>query len=297
MTTTELVPATMAGLEALAPALREIAVTQYLTDARDRLAFALEATGPAAVAAIKAEIATAAEATKQLGLSREIRQDAQEMERRAEYTLGKAIRVGQERGEIQRQKDNRHTLRNGLTDSLKPSPIDFAASHELHGVHGAGFIYAMAEATEAEFDAALADARAEGNLSRANVARNVKGVKSNGLTPVEKLIKVRELAPTGRTSGQIAKEIGASEDYVRRIAREAGIEITADKALGRSRRVDSNQIVAGTVEAASIPTAALELIDFSDLDRECLGEWISSLSESIKTLRALRSRLEKELSQ
>ncbi|MGA4670049.1 hypothetical protein ACPCG0_09675 [Propionibacteriaceae bacterium Y1923] len=41
-----------------------------------------------------------AEATKQLGLSKEIRDDATEMVRRAEYALGKAIRKGQAEGTV-----------------------------------------------------------------------------------------------------------------------------------------------------------------------------------------------------
>jgi len=43
--------------------------------------------------------------------------DAQEMVRRAEYALGKAIRAGQESGEVQQQGDNRHTLGLGETGS------------------------------------------------------------------------------------------------------------------------------------------------------------------------------------
>lgn len=48
-------------------------------------------------------IATVAETSKQLGLSKEIKQDAEVMVRRAERSLGKAIREGQERGEIRKQ--------------------------------------------------------------------------------------------------------------------------------------------------------------------------------------------------
>lgn len=256
MTSTEIVPTDgLAALESLSPALREIAVTQYLTDARDRLASALLATGPEAVAAIKAEIATAAEATKQLGLSKEIQSDAQEMVRRAEYALGKAIRAGQENGTILRpheaQSPNgvlRHqVMKNKVTDFAKPSELS-GSSADKPGIYSL-----VDDVSEPEFEAAMSAAREEGNLSRANVVRKIKGEQPK---------------PSGERH----------------------------ELLRRTRRVDSNQIVAGAVEAAAAVSAStLELVVAADLDRELLGEWISSLSESIKTLRALRSRLEKEL--
>lgn len=184
-----LVPVTASDLERIDPAVREVAVTQYLTDARDRLAVALEATGPQAVAALKAEIATAAEATKQLGLSREIQQDALEMVRRAEYALGKAIRAGQERGEIRKVGDDCRTdIRDGvaLRDSVA-SPGDFASKHEL--TNSSGGIYDLVDGVaEPEFEAALADAKDEQNVSRANVIRKIKGVKNDGLTPVNQVV-------------------------------------------------------------------------------------------------------------
>ena len=252
----------VAALERLDPAAREVAVTQYLTDARDRLAFALQATGPQAVAAIKAEIATAAEATKQLGLSREIQQDAQEMVRRAEYALGKAIRAGQERGEIRKHGEGSRDQLLGVTSKL--SPLAFVSQNELSGADSNG-IYAMVDdVTEAEFDAAIDDARAEGNVSRANVVRKIRGVKEDGLTPVEKLRTLRQLATTGRTSDQIAKEIGCTEEYVRRLARDNSIEIVADLTVRRGRRLDSNLIIAGTVEAAALPMSTVELVNYED---------------------------------
>jgi len=134
------------------------------------------------------------------------------MVRRAEYALGKAIRAGQERGEILSRHNTRggvptpgvkgsasRTSLNNVLDDRK-SPTEFAPLHELTGNDRDG-IYAMVDGvTEPEFDAAIDDAKAEGNLSRANVVRKIKGVKSEGLTPVEKLAKIRELAPRGYTS-------------------------------------------------------------------------------------------------
>ncbi|HET6907850.1 MAG TPA: hypothetical protein VFH54_00800 [Mycobacteriales bacterium] len=294
----------VAELEQLDTAAREVAVTHALTDARNRLAFALQATGPETVAAIKAEVGAIADLSKRVGLSKEIRDDAIEMLRRAEYALGKAIRAGQEAGEIRKpgQSKTSYDRWNGTLreskDSIKRSPADFASQTELSGQAGNDGIYAMADGvSEPEFERALVDARAEGNLSRANVVRKIKGIKADGLTPVEKLTKLRELAPSGMTAAAIATELGVTEEYVRTRAREHAIEITAEKVIGRTRRLDANRVIDSLViEAASVVSPSLlAQVHFDDLDRNKLGEWISSLSESEKALRSLRRDLEKEL--
>lgn len=245
------------ALEQLTPSAQEASVTLYLVAARDKLARAVEMTGPAAVAAIKAEIETAADATKHLRLSREIQNDAAEMVRRAEYALGKAIRVGQDAGEIRRsgehatQYDRWSGASHDMASSTKPSPTDYAPKGELSGPNNNG-IYAMVDNApeENQFEKALTAAKNEGNLSRANVVRKIRG----------------DDAPKGDRPG----------------------------VLHRTRRLDSNRIVAGTVEGAVVPTSVLEHVDYSALDRDRLGEWTDSLFESIKALTALRKRLEAE---
>lgn len=156
----------------------ELAVSSYLEQARDWLARAVDETGPEQIAAAKAEIATAAEATKQLGLSKEIQLDAQEMVRRAEYALGKAIRKGQAEGTVAKRSDNQWTLSDDPhNDSQKSRPTDFASRRELFGANAnqAG-IYDLSDGvSDQTFDRAIDDAKAEGNLSRANLARKIIG--------------------------------------------------------------------------------------------------------------------------
>lgn len=285
----------LAALEQMDPAVREHAVTQYLEAARDKLTLAVNLSGPEAVAAVKAEIATAAEATRQLGLSKEIQTDALEMVRRAEYALGKAIRAGQDRGDIARKNDPKPGGGRNPAECSTISPGQFFTNGNRERTE----TYAMAEATSTEFDVAISDARAEDDLTRANVVRKIKGVKSDvlSLTPIEKLIKVRELAPTGRTSDQIAKEIGASEDYVRRIAKRSGIEITADRVMNRSKRgIDSNNIVQETVTTLEGLVVGIGLVNFGDLDPSRAENWAVSLTESIRALNRLTKQI-KEMTQ
>lgn len=160
----------------------EVAVSDYLSRARDWLATAVELTGPEQIAMAKAEIATAAEATKQLGLSKEIQLDAQEMVRRAEYALGKAIRKGQAEGTI--AKRGQHVVRDvpsGTSVENVVASVDdyFQASRGRETAE----VFAIAETSSAEFDAAIEEAKAEGNLSRANVARKAKEQSGTGPSP------------------------------------------------------------------------------------------------------------------
>lgn len=292
MTTTAIVPASQ--IENLPAEVREQAVTMYLASARDRLAEALEATGPHAVAGIKAEVATVAEMTKQLGLSKECRDDATEMVRRAEYALGKAIRKGQEEGFIQRQGDNRHTLRIGDTNSIKPSPTDFAKPHELTGIHGTGGIYDMAEASEEEHEAALSDARAEGNLSRANVVRKIRQ-QASPQTRDQRADQIEQLAQQGYTSHQIAPKVGVSDTRVRHIARDYGIDIPADRAVGKRQRLNANRILSGAAESVSAAAYSLQQINPLDLDKDEAQEWVDSLTESLTALRKALNPIKESL--
>jgi hypothetical protein len=177
--TADLIVAPTADLEALNHSAREAALTQYLTGARDWLAKAVDITGPDAIASAKAEIATAAEAAKQLGLSKEIQLDAQEMVRRAEYALGKAIRKGQADGTVRRPHVTAYRPGDDVLDQNIVSPRD------LIGTNGQEIsdTYAMADdIAPAEFDELVAEAKAEGNLSRANLARKANAFKGKDLS-------------------------------------------------------------------------------------------------------------------
>lgn len=143
-----------------------------LDQARQWLVRAKESTTPAQdVAQFKAFVATVAEAAKQKKLSEAIQLDALEMVRRSEDALGRAIREGQTAGEIAsvRTNNSKQTALRSLV-----SPKEF-----LPDPHEARDAYAMADSSPEEFDEALAAAKEEGNLSRANVVRQLRGCNSN----------------------------------------------------------------------------------------------------------------------
>lgn len=167
-----------AALEATDPQVLAVMVTNALVESKSWLAVAMKGTDPTPISEFKAWAATIEEATKQKNLGREIELDAAEMVRRAERGIGVAIRHGQEAGEIEtadearrRASLSRHQVADGNT---KPKPTDYAGRFELSNTKGD--IYDLTDnVSDDQFDAAVEEAKAEGNLSRANVIRKVKG--------------------------------------------------------------------------------------------------------------------------
>lgn len=195
---------------------------------------------------------------KQLGKDAELA--AAELVRRAERGIGVAIRKGQEAGEIAGRGSvggypppggKSGTAPEGLRGADLQRPTDFVDEGELRNR-----VYPLTRASDEQFESALAEAKAEGNLSGKNVIRKVTGKPK----------------PKGRRP----------------------------EVLRGTRRIDSHRVIAATVETYlnnAIPPDLLAEVDFGELDTHDLREWISSLSESAKALRSLRSTLEKELSQ
>jgi hypothetical protein len=204
-----------------------VSVIGYLEQARSWLSTCVEMTGPEQIARAKAEIATAAEATKQLHLSKEIQLDAQEMVRRAEYALGKSIRKGQAEGTVASHGGERRSTTG--TPTLT-SPSEFASKQELSGAgHGQPGIYHLTDGFQSieDFDAALEKAKAEGNLSRANVARKAreKSGQPAGPAPAE--------AGTRERKHQEAELINAFASIVRRSLTPKNVSTLSPKAKQR----------------------------------------------------------------
>lgn len=120
-----------------------------------------------------AETLRVATAQKQLGKDAEL--TAQELVRRAERCIGLGIREGQRRGEI---------TSSGVRVSAHPDRSisrvsDYVSPHEAtshYGSNGKVGIYALSDnGTDDDFEQAITQAKAEGNLSRANVVRKLTG--------------------------------------------------------------------------------------------------------------------------
>ena len=125
-------------------------------------------------------------------MGKELELSAAEFVRRTERAIGKAIRAGQERGEIARRGEHKGNQHVGphADDSKISSAVLIPNSNELADV------YAFAdEATDEEFEEVLAEAKAEGNLSRANVKRKVKQEPAKPSKRPEHLRGTRHIDP------------------------------------------------------------------------------------------------------
>lgn len=161
-------------------------VVQCLTRGKSWLAEALEHNDLEALVNVKGWAATLRTATMQKQLGKDAELAATELVRRAERYIGLGIRAGQEAGEIATRGYSGPQLRpfdrvrNGELETVQPGlaaertelprPSDYVSgSQEIVDV------YALAAAVEDQFEEALTEAKDEGNLSRANVVRLVKG--------------------------------------------------------------------------------------------------------------------------
>lgn len=280
----------VAMLDALPKAQQELAVTMMLDQSKQWLDRALEATNPAReVSEFKAFVATVAEASKQKKLSEGIQLDAVEMVRRAERALGVAIRKGQDTGEILSAGQRSDRTGNALPD---------AKSVKEYVQHGQEIsdIYSMTDdVSDGQFEGVLAEAKDEGNLSRANVVRKIKNLPTHSEKQAEKWQTVADLANDRLTSAQIAKRVGMSEGGLRAGAKQRGITFPADEVLGKSRRINGLEVMERIISSLEGDESALGLVEFEDIDPEQAAEWLERLTSPLRAINRMKNRL-KEIS-
>lgn len=132
------------------------------------------------------ELKSQGEAIRVYTMSKQLGKDTQlaatEIVRRAERGIGVAIRKGQESGEVASRAEiwseaakGRHLDQQdeNLLIKRKPRATDFVSSSDLTG-NGAGILHLTDHVTDEAFEAAISEARAEGNMSRANLVRKVQ---------------------------------------------------------------------------------------------------------------------------
>jgi hypothetical protein len=149
-------------------------VTAMLSHARTGLLAAIAAQDIRGIVDWKAKASAIHEVAKQLQLGKDIQLDVAEFVRRAERGLGIAIREGQARGEIATKSSaarDRRRREHGDNISVLPSVKDLAPDFFDNSHKGASICDFTDGVSDEQFDEAITEARAEGNLSRANVAR------------------------------------------------------------------------------------------------------------------------------
>ena len=254
------------------------------------------------VAEIRSQAETAVRAcSPQERLGKDTRLAATGFLRRAERALGLAIRQGQAAGTIMGAHEGRRA-------NWSPrSPTEFATTHELTSSGTAPGrqvgIYALTDGVSDEaFEAALVRAAAEGNLSRANVARKARARADDGpardgdgewipgpddrgaMAPAQRRKLIGAWGAQGFTSHQIGERLGIRDETVRRLAREGGVTIIADASVRGQRRHDSARITRETVQALEGLVMGTELVNPGDLDPAEAKDWAASLTESLRAL-------------
>ena len=263
-----------------------------------------------------AEARSQAEAVRVYTVQKQLGRDAQlaaaEIVRRAERGIGLAIRKGQESGQIRRRGQGGGQppgAERPRADKTMSSPADFASNSELRG-NGTGIYHLTDGVSDQVFEQALTAAKAEADLSRANVVRKIREHRGASLgragaggapvaeatggegrmggpaeVPAERRRElIAELAGHGMTSHQIAARLGIRDVRVRAMAREHGITIRADQVVGRSRRLDSNRIAREAVHALEGLAMSVELADLAEIDPVQVPEWSASLARSLRVL-------------
>ncbi len=115
--------------------------------------------------------------------------------------------------------------------------------------------------------------------------------KQVGQTRDQRADIIREMAAQGYSSRQMPGRVGVAEATVRLIARDFGINIPADKAIGKTRRIDSNRIAREIVQGMEGTRMSLELINYDVLDREEAAHWDAALGVSFEALTRFRKQI------
>jgi len=261
------------ALRTLDGAAQAAAVTAMLSHSRTGLLAAIAAQDIPQIVEWKAKAAAIQEIAKQVRLGKDMQLDAAEFVRRAERGLGVAIREGQAKGEIAQKGDSSGPradyLRGGKTvhvDPLpqekKPSPSDYLGpagqiQHE---------IYTMTDGvSDEQFEEAIAEARAEGNISRRNVARKAKAKATAVIDADDPLIDA-EVEPAPKPATKAKKKRVTKHDSTEMLANIAGM-------LG------------GVVEA-------IRFMDPSDIDAARARPTIENIRQSIGVVRKLLKEIE-----
>lgn len=222
---------------------------------------------------------------------------AAELLRRAERGIGLAIQRGQADGTV-RRPGGRSTL-PAASDYVRDADLN-GRLRKTDGNYSAGIYALVTGITDDMFEKAIAAARAEGNLSRANVARKASapGIpepqdkpatlpRPGDNRPQAAALRrdlIREWAADGCSSRQMGQRLSMRESSVREIARKSAIPIPADQAIRGTRHLDSERIIRQAAQSLESITQILALASPADLDPVLADALHTSMTKSVKAL-------------
>ncbi len=263
--------------------------------AKEWLAIALAGDDMERISEIKSQAEAIRVYTIQMQLGKDAVLAASEIVRRAERCIGLAIRKGQAEGRIAKRGDiggaQVKGTRGAKTGSIRGGDLERASRflttpNELTGA------YAMADnVSEEAFEAAIGEAKTEGNLSRANVVRKVTRVSSNS----DRWDRLAGLAAEGHSSHQIATILGVSRETVMVRAKKIGLSIHADAVVGKTRRIDPERVLRSFAETLESLAPSCEQIEPEKIDRAVVAECLGLIDDACRAIGRLRSRLRRAL--
>lgn len=130
-------------------------------------------------------------------------------------------------------------------------------------------------------------------IIRPKKANERDGAKKSRANVIARENEIREMARKGNTSLQMANALDVTRDSVVSIAKRIGVDIPAD-ALRVKTKFDHDRIVATLVHDLEGARFTLDLLDYTELDRDRIEGWVDSLTESIRALNKLKTNLVKE---
>lgn len=142
---------------------------------------------------------------------------------------------------------------------------------------------------------AVIDAMAGGDRADPAASPAAPSARLRKVPREQRVEQIRALADTGRTSAQIGDDIGVGEEQVRRIAKEAGITITADELLRGTRRfkVDHNHVIDHLAMSLDALLSGLSIVNYDALDIRRIEQWVMSLTASRTQLNACIAEIKK----
>ena len=219
---------------------------------------------------------------------------------RLDFTIEEKVAIGRRLEERVREEAKRRMIVAHDSSGEKPELSVRGDTRDIvgHSVGMGGTTYQQAKEviTAAEANPALAPIVEEMNLTGkvAPALRKVrqfrKGVDKSREATAQRREQIRELAKQGYSPAAISRKVGVVEQNVSAVLNAAGIQ-TVSQRIGASKRIDSNKVIAALVDRVLILPTEMSAIEWDDLDRELIPAWMEQLTDAVRRIGKLRSKL------
>lgn len=238
-----------------------------------------------------------------------IRGEIAENQMRKDFTPSEAVAIGKaleerERARAQERQQATHFGGAGNLPTPQGNTRDLVGA--ALGMSGRNYEKAKAVVKAAEEDSSLAPLVEQMDEQSVDSAykqlREVKpvpypAVRNRTASAVaERYDTIRQMAADRHRSYDIAARVGMSDERVRQLLHQWGIETVEDRIGKNGRKLDANKIMDATVQNAgpTDQTVSVLFASWGELDEAKFPEWEGSLTEAIRLLTKIRNRLRKE---